>query len=90
MYIIYNIKYIILMVINKCLVRKIFTEEPNKCNCRWRDNIKINVMERLSGDVDVIHLPYYLTHCYVYCRQNKSESKNKSIICDMQRKKDRT
>jgi len=47
-------------------------------------------MERLSGDVDVIHLPYYLTHCYVYCRQNKSESKNKSIICDMQRKKDRT
>jgi hypothetical protein len=78
------------MVINNCLVTKIFTENPNKCNCRWSDNIKRNFMERQSGDVDVIHLPYYLAHCYTYCRQNKSESKKKTVNCDMQRKKDWT
>lgn len=65
------------MVINNCLVTKIFTENTIKCNCGWRDNIKVNFMERVSGDVDVIHLLYYLAHCYIYCRRNKSESKKK-------------
>jgi hypothetical protein len=74
-------------VINKCLVTKIFTENPNKCNCRWRDNIKLNFMERLPGDEDVIHLPYYLAHCYIYCRQNKCESKkNLSFVTCRERR----
>ena len=66
------------MVINNCPGIKLFIENPKKCNCRWRDNIKMNFMERVSGDEDVIHPPYYLAHCYIYCRQNKSGSKKKT------------
>jgi len=47
-----------LMVINNYIVTKIFTENPQKYNCRWRDNIQMKFMERVSGNVDVIHLPY--------------------------------
>ena len=45
-----------------------------------RDNIKMNFMESVSGDIDLVHLPYYLAQCYIYCKQNKSGKQNKKKL----------